>query len=423
MTDAGSSLSVSETAARVLVVEDDPDVRAAAALLLRRHGLDVREADTPSAALQAVAAEPLDAVLLDLNFRRGATSGEEGLACLADLRAAAPSVAVVVVTAHSGVAMAVAAMRAGAVDFVTKPWSNSKLAAVMEAAALRGRAERRAAAAPGDDVYLGGSDAARHVRDLVRRAGPLDASVLVWGPAGSGKSLIARALHAASARADARLLEVDAAARGVGPALEALATADAGAVALHGVETLDAASRSALSAALAQADGRRVLTLSREPPASLRDTLGGELFYRLAALEIEAPPLARRGDDAVRLAEHWLLLTARRRGAAPRPLAPELRAALVGRAWLDDARGLRLAVERAALMGDGPLDAGELMGSDPVAPAAATSASASDLNLLRSERALVEAALKRWSFNVSLAARELGLTRPALYRRMVKHGL
>ncbi len=404
----------------VLVVEDDADVRGAAVLLLRRHGLEVREADAPAAALEALAREPVDAVLLDLNFRRGATSGEEGLACLADLRAAAPAAAVVVVTAHSGVAMAVAAMRAGAADFVTKPWSNRKLAAVMEDAAARGRAARLAAAAPGADVYLGAGPAAQRVRDLVRRAGPLDASVLVWGPAGAGKSLIARGLHAASAHRAAPFTEVDVAAQGAGPALALLQAPGPHTLALQAVEALDAPARGALASAVAAARLTRVIAQSREAPDRLREVLGGELFYRLAALEIEAPSLARRDGDAVLLAEHWLLLTAHRRGAGARPLTSEARTEVLGRAWPDDARGLRLAVERAALLGDGPVTAAELAG-----PPATTSepSTASELNLQRSERALVEAALRRWGFNVSHAARELGLTRPALYRRMAKHGL
>ena len=403
----------------VLVVEDDADVRGAAVLLLRRHGLQVREADAPAAALAAVAAEPVDAVLLDLNFRRGATGGEEGLACLADLRAAAPSAAVVVVTAHSGVAMAVAAMRAGAADFITKPWSNRKLAAVMEAAAERGRAEHLAASAPGGDVWLGESAAAVRVRDLIRRAGPLDASVLAWGPAGAGKSLIARALHAASPHPDGRFTEVDLGAQGVAPALAALAAAEPGVVALHAVEALDGAAQAALASSLARPLAVRVVAQSREAPAALRERLGGELLYRLSALEIEAPSLHRRGDDPALLADHWLRLVARRRGAAPRTLPPETRAAITGRPWPDETRGLRLVVERAALLGDGPVAPEELVD----AAAAPTPPPSSDLNLQRGEKTMVEAALKRWSFNVSHAARELGLTRAALYRRMAKHGL
>lgn len=401
----------------MLVVEDDADVRGAAVLLMRRSGFVVREAVAPAAALAAVAAEPIDAVLLDLNFRRGATGGEEGLACLADLRATAPTTPVVVVTAHSGVAMAVAAMRAGAADFVTKPWSNRKLATVMEAAAARGRAERSAIFE--GDAWLGESAEAVRVRDLTRRAAPLDASVLIWGPAGAGKSLIGRLLHGGSARGG-RLLEIDLRAQGVSPVLAMLEAADAGSVALHAVEALDAAGQAALASALARPSPVRVIAQSREPPTALRDRLGGELLYRLAALEIEAPPLHRRGADAALLARWWLALVARRQGVAPRTLKAETDVALTGRAWPDDARGLRLLVERAALLGDGPVRLEELLGD---APAPEPAAASSDLNLARTEKAMLEAALKRWSFNVSHAARELGLTRGALYRRMAKHGL
>ncbi len=399
----------------VLVVEDDADVRGAAVLLMRRCGFVVREAEDPAAALAAITAEPVDAVLLDLNFRRGATGGDEGLACLADLRAAAPSTPVVVVTAHSGVVMAVAAMRAGATDFVTKPWSNRKLATVMEAAVARGRAER--ASASDSEAWLGESAEAVRVRDLVRRAAPLDASVLVWGPAGAGKSLISRLLHAGSPRAG-RWVEVDLRGQGPGPALAVLAAAEPGALALQGVEALDAVGQATLASALARPSPVRVIAQSREPPAALRDRLGGELLYRLAALEIEAPPLHRRGADAVFLARHWLALVARRRGVAPRTLPPETETTLIG-PWPDEARGLRLLVERAAFLGDGPVRPEELVGETTDSAARGST----DLNLARSEKAMLQAALERWSFNVSHAARELGLTRAALYRRMAKHGL
>ncbi|MBE7218563.1 MAG: response regulator, partial [Caulobacteraceae bacterium] len=278
----------------VLVVEDDADVRAAAVLLLRRHGFTPHEAETPAQALALAAERPLDAVLLDLNFRRGATGGEEGLACLADLRLAAPGAEVVVVTAHSGVAMAVAAVRAGAADFVTKPWSNRRLVETLQAAVARGRAARHGRVAAPGEAWLGASAAAAQVRARIARIGPLNAPVLAHGPAGAGKSLVSRLLHAASPRAGERLREVDLEAEGVEAGIAALGAADLGTAVLARPEALPASGRPALLAALARPGGPRVVALSVHGPAALQAQLGGELAYRLAALDIEAPPLRRR---------------------------------------------------------------------------------------------------------------------------------
>ena len=132
--------------ARVLVVDDDADVQAAAALLLTRHGFAVEAALGPGEAMSALAAGPQDVVLLDLNFHRGATSGAEGLELLAQIRAQDSDAVVVVATGHSGVNVAVAAMRAGASDFVTKPWSNPRLVATLQVAAALRRSRREAAA-------------------------------------------------------------------------------------------------------------------------------------------------------------------------------------------------------------------------------------------------------------------------------------
>ena len=193
---------------RTLFVDDDEDVLKAAGLLLRRDGLAMAAARDPSEAMSVLASGPVDVILLDLNFSRAATSGDEGLKCLGEIMAMDPAAVVVVVTGHSGVNIAVAAMRAGASDFVMKPWSNERLLTTvnraLELARLRRRASDEAPApSPGwedDALMLGDSASMERVRDLLRRAAPTDASVLIYGEAGAGKSLAARVLHRQSAR-------------------------------------------------------------------------------------------------------------------------------------------------------------------------------------------------------------------------------
>ncbi len=429
----------------VLFVDDDPDVLKAAGLLLNRHGLRMTEARSPAEAWSVLAAEPVDAILLDLNFARGATAGDEGFQCLDDILARDPHAAVVVVTGHSGINIAVAAMRAGASDFVMKPWNNDRLITTINTALETRRQRLKAAnannraAASTPDVWmdsaplLGESPAIQRVRDLVRRAAPTDASVLIHGEAGTGKTLIARNLHLQSARAAGPFVPVD---------LAGLSTAEAETALFGAVEqarggTLLLKEVAALAPVLqiklldlldsrrtgSSALDVRVLAATRQRealtgPQGLRD----DLFYRLNTVEILAPPLRERGGDALILARHFLHLYAQRYGRPVKTLAPEVIETIVESPWPGDVRALRQAMERCVIFAEGEsyrLSDLALTETQPTPAAPARS----DLNLVESERTLISRALKRHNFNVSHAAKELGLTRAALYRRMAKHGL
>jgi DNA-binding NtrC family response regulator len=435
----------------VLFVDDDPDVLKAAGLLLGRHGLRMSQARTPAEAWSVLAAEPVDAILLDLNFARGATSGDEGFQCLDDILARDPDAAVVVVTGHSGINIAVAAMRAGASDFVMKPWNNDRLIATINTALETRRRRLRAATANGQPSLskadpwtdgaplLGESPAIQRVRDLIRRAAPTVASVLIHGEAGTGKTLIARNLHLQSARASEPFVPVDLAGLSVEEAEAALfgAQGRAGAIEQAHGGTLLLEDVAALAPVLqirlldlldarrtgATAPDVRVLAATRRRealtgPHGLRD----DLFYRLGTVDILAPPLRERGGDALILARHFLHLYAQRYGRPVKTLAPEVIETIAESPWPGDVRALRQAMERCVIFAEG--DSYRLsdlaLTESQHAPATPVR---SDLNLVESERALISRALKRHNFNVSHAAKELGLTRAALYRRMAKHGL
>ena len=427
----------------VLFVDDDPDVLKAASLLLARHGLRVSEARSPAEAWSVLAAEPVDAILLDLNFERGATTGEEGFRVLGEIVARDPDATVVVITGHSGINIAVAAMRAGASDFVMKPWSNTKLIATIEAA-LDLRRRRRAAAAQktetgaprteaadAGDPLLGDSPAIQRVRELIRRTAPTDAAVLIHGEAGAGKSLIARTLHQQSARATGPFAPVDFGALPVEGAEAALFGAFAedrgGTLLLDEVGVLAPMLQLRLLEALETprwSHDVRIVAATRRGREELRGPGGlrDDLLYRLNTVEIIAPPLRERTGDALILAEHFLRLYARRYGRPVKPLTAEAVDAIADHPWPGDVRALRQAMERCVIFAEGDryeLTDIPLTDLEPQSPTAARGA----LNLAESERALVSRALKRNSFNVSHAAKELGLTRAALYRRMAKHGL
>jgi len=423
----GEGLS-SETGT-VLFIDDDADVLAAARVLLGRNGYRMFTAQSPAAAWSVLAAEAVDVILLDLNFSRGATSGAEGFGWLSEIRAQDPDAIVVVVTGHSGVNIAVAAMKAGASDFVMKPWNNTRLLETVRAAhALRAH-RRQASAGDGaatvdeDLLIVGESSGIQRVRDRINRAAPTDAAVLLLGEAGSGKSLAARVLHARSTRAGRAFVRLDV--RGV--ALEASAAAlahaaaeaDGGTLFLDEVALLPGAAQGELLALIEAGADLRLISATRDGAdrlSGLRDDLRG----RLDTVEIVLPPLAERGDDAVLLAQHFERLFARRYSRPSRPLTPEAIQRLKDQPPDGGVRGLRQAVERAVVLGEGDT----LSAADLAPPAVKVGGVAvSDLNLIRSEKAVVEAALKRHAHNVSQAAKELGLTRAALYRRMVKHGL
>lgn len=417
---------LSSETTRVLFVDDDPDVLTSAQVLLERNGFSFFAASSPAQAWSVLAAEPIDVILLDLNFARGATSGAEGFEWLAEIRAHDPRAVVVVATGHSGVNVAVAAMKAGASDFVMKPWNNPRfLETVRAAAALRRRqAGEDAGPAFDDDLLMVGDSApTKRVRDLIARVAPTGAAVLIHGEAGTGKDLAARLLHARSGRTG-ELIRIDV--RGLGEDAadaigEAALEARGGTLFLDEVADLSGAAQARLLAVLDGSPDLRLVSATRrgaEALSGLRDDLLG----RLNTVEISLPGLAARGDDLTLLLEHFVRLFARRYGRPPKPLDPAAIDLLRAQPPPGHVRGLRQAAERAVVLSEGDL----LTAADfapPTPGPLGAAAGAPDFNLSRSERSMVEAALKRHGHNVSQAARDLGLTRAALYRRMVKHGL
>jgi DNA-binding NtrC family response regulator len=407
----------------ILFVDDDADIQKAARLLAERHGMTLVGATDPDAAWVQLANRAFDVVLLDLNFSRGRTSGEEGFAMLRRLLAADRDAVVIVVTGHSGINIAVEAMRAGASDFVIKPWSNDKLAAALDRAVALRRAKLAAGqgATPHEDRMIVGEDPTiERLRAMIDRIAPTDAAVLVTGPAGSGKSLMARAIHAASRRAAQPLVVLSADTIEDETALRAaVCEARGGTLVVDEVAALPGRLQPLLAQLLGDV---RPIATSRLDRMSLRDALDADLLFRLNTVELAIPALARRDGDAVLLARHFLDRFAARHGRPALPLSAEAAGWIATHVWRDDVRGLRQAMERAVLLGES-----EVLGIADVSPgdadAGASGPSAGDLNLERSERALIEAALKRHAFNVSRAAAELGLTRTALYRRMAKYGL
>ena len=455
---------------RCLVVDDDPDILLSAKLLLRDLFTEVQIFTAPEEALAAMEGERPDVVLLDANFGRGATNAAEGFQWLAEILKRDPEAVVVMITAHGGVQIAVEAMKRGATDFVSKPWSNERLlATVRTAAALRNTRQevvterKRAAAigapAAGETPLLGRSPSIARIYSLIDRAAPTEANVLILGENGTGKELVARELHHRSRRADNVLVSVDlgAVAENLfeselfghvkGAFTDArtdrigrLQAADGGTLFLDEVGNLPLHLQPKLLTALEQRQvvpvgsnkpvpiDIRVIAATNLPPQRLADEslFRQDLLFRLNTVEIELPPLRERREDIMLLIDHFVALYSKRYGKPVRRMPAEVAAALMDYEWPGNVRALRHAAERAVILGDDEAFTVEDFSLSRVMPRSSSPAPAvppNDLNLERAEKNIVETALKKHAYNISLAAAELGLTRASLYRRMEKHGL
>lgn len=457
---------------RAVVVDDDPDILLSARLLLRELFDEVATFQSPEEALATIGGDAPDVILLDANFGRGATNAAEGFQWLGEILKRDPQAVVVMITAHGGVQIAVEAMKRGATDFVSKPWSNERLLATVRTAASL-RASRQAAAserqravaiaspaAGAETPLLGDSAAMRRVYSLVERAAPTEANVLILGENGTGKELVAREIHRRSRRADGVMVSVDLGAvaenlfeselfghvKGAftdarGDRVGRLQAADGGTLFLDEVGNLPLHLQPKLLTALEQRQvvpvggnrpvpiDVRVVAATNLAPERLADEgrFRQDLLFRLNTVEIELPPLRERRDDIPLLVHHYLGVYSRKYGKPARTLPADVLAALRDYDWPGNVRALRHAAERAVILAANGVftveDFSLARGPTRSAAAPAPQSAGADLNLERAEKQIVEQALKKHSYNISLAAHELGLTRASLYRRMDKHGL
>lgn len=455
-----------------LVVDDDADILLAARLVMRQLFAEVVTTTSPGEALDVMRTRNPDVILLDANFARGATDGAEGFAWLGRMLSLDPRAAIVLITAHGGVQIAVEAMKRGATDFVSKPWANERLLATVRSAAALRRSRlatgsemanvRTSAPPPPGSELLGNSPAMARVQSLIDKAAPTDANVLILGENGTGKELVARALHRQSRRADAIMLSVD-----LGAVAESLfdselfghakgaftdartdrvgrmQAAEGGTVFLDEVGNLPLHLQPKLLTALEQrkvtpvgankavAIDVRIVSATNLPARELGDErrFRQDLLFRLNTVEIELPSLRDRREDIPLLLTHFLTIYAHKYDK-PVPVVPEaVMATLKTYDWPGNVRALRHAAERAVILAEGEtLTFGDFplpraMPLPTPTPTPAITPEGRDLNLDRAEKDLIAAALKKHGYNISYAATDLGLTRGTLYRRMEKYAL
>ncbi len=458
---------------RALVIDDNEDILTAVRLLLGGRGFDVTTATSPDALPALLREEPFDAILLDMNFQRDASSGKEGLHWLDRILSFDEAAAVVMITAYGDVDLAVRAMKRGAVDFVTKPWQNEQLVATISAAArlrrTRAEAERRGARrdAPGQDLSLalgeivGRSPAMQAVFETLRKVAPTNANVLVLGENGTGKELVARALHRFSGRAAEVFVGVDLGAlseslfeselfgyvRGAftgadGDRPGRFELAHGGTLFLDEIGNIPPVQQQKLlavlqnrevtrvgSAAARPVDIRLVSATNRPIYDSVKEgAFRQDLLYRINTVEIRLPPLRERAGDLRLLAEHFAGVYARTYDKPVTGLSEAAVEKMERYQWPGNVRELQHTVERAVILSEAStLQPSDLLFS--ASPDDSLEAERPALLALESfdleavEREVIRKALSKHGGNISRAAQALGLTRKSLYRRIEKYGL
>ncbi|MCH7574902.1 MAG: sigma-54-dependent Fis family transcriptional regulator [Candidatus Marinimicrobia bacterium] len=451
---------------RVLVIDDDPDVLTAARLLLKQFTHEVRTMRDPEGLPGVLAARPYDVIFLDMNYASDTSSGQEGFHWLSQILAIDPAAVVILMTAYGDVEMAVRAIKSGAIDFVMKPWQNEKLLASLSAGfALRqSRAEsdhlrgaRQQLSAALDLPYqsmVGQSPQIMEVFRTIDKVADTPANVLIIGENGTGKELVARALHRQSSRSEQVFLAVD-----VGAISETLfeselfgyrkgaftdarqdrpgrfEAASGGTLFLDEIGNLSLAMQSKLLSAL---ENRQVTRLGDNTPRDIdirlisatsmdisvlieQGRFRQDLYYRINTIEVVLPALRERKDDIPLLAEYFLSIFGQKYRRAGLTISREAREQLLVHDWRGNVRELKHAVERAVILSDDE----RLMPADFAVSHTVRGAdeqpAGSDLAEIE-KRAVAQALLENKG-NISKAAKALGVSRAALYRRMEKHGL
>ena len=454
----------------ILLVDDDPSVTASLALLLKQHGYATVAAATPDEALAAAARTDLALVIQDMNFSRQ-TTGEEGLALLTSLKAARPEVPVILLTAWGSISLAVQGMKAGAADFVTKPWSNQQL--IQSVATALGLAGGRGAA--DDDTALtreeldsrydfgeviGSDPRLLRVLQIAGRVSVTDASVLVTGESGTGKELVAEAIHRNSRRragpfvkvnlggVSSTLFESEMFGHVRGAFTDARADrkgrfeiAHGGTILLDEIGELDAGSQVKLLRVLQDrtyevlgssqprtVDVRVISATNRTlPDLVARGEFREDLLYRINLIALHLPPLRERPDDIPILASRFVQAVSHSYGRDNLTITPAALGWLRRQPWPGNVRQLRQWIERAALVGThAALDVADvesIVTMEPRDAARDALPAVGSMTMEEIERAMIVKSMKHHGGNITRVAESLGLSRAALYRRFEKYGI
>jgi len=447
---------------KVLIADDQRDVLEALWLLLKTEGWKIADAASPAQVLSLVAEQEFDVALIDLNYARDTTSGKEGLELMSKISELDSSLPIVVMTAWGSVDVAVEAMRRGARDFIQKPWENARLLSILKTQAELSRALRQGQRLAAENEMLRAekgptmiaeAPAMQPVLEMIERVAPSDANVLITGENGTGKGVVARALHKASTRASKPLVTVNIGGLSEGVFESELfghvkgaftdaktdrvgrfELADGGTLFLDEIANVPLSQQPKMLRVLETSEFERVgssktrkvnVRIISATNAELKKEVEAghfrrDLLFRLNTIEIHLPPLRERREDIAPLARHFLWQQLQRYRKNIDGFDAAAMQAMLKYEWPGNVRELEHTIERAVLMANGTTIRAADLG---LATSSESAGSLEDLSLEEVEAMLIKKALARCDGNVSRAADALGLSRSALYRRLEKYGL
>jgi DNA-binding NtrC family response regulator len=445
----------------ILAIDDDPDVLTAVRLLLKPEVKEITTEKNPENIPALLSKQSFDLVLLDMNFKASINTGNEGIFWLKRIKELQPSLAVIMITAYGGIDLAVRSLKEGAADFIVKPWHNEKLLlTIEEAAKSKGIAKTRSSLPINDSVIgkelLGTSEVMQDIFHKIEKIAPTDANVLILGENGTGKDLIAKAIHERSLRANNPFIKVD-----VGALTETLfeselfghkkgaftdakedrmgrfESANGGTLFLDEIGNISLTQQAKLLTVL---QNRHITRLgsNQSVPIDIRlicatnvplselaneNRFRKDLIYRINTVEITVPPLRRRGDDILLLAKHFAKLYSNKYMKPAIGFDDVALQKLLQYHYPGNVRELQYTIERAIIMSDGEVLHPQDLIFSPIESATTTIVESDDFNLSSIEKNTILRVIEKHNGNITKAARELGLTRTALYRRLSKYDI
>lgn len=446
---------------RILIIDDDPDVLTAVRLLLKQQVDKVITEHNPEQIPSLLAKEAPDLVLLDMNFKSTINTGNEGLYWLGRIKTIKPDLPVVMITAYGAIDLAVTSLKQGAADFVVKPWQNEQLIGVITGLLSKKDRKKTVSTTKGtDSEFIGESEVILDLLYKINKIAPTDANILVLGENGTGKDLIASAIHKQSARSDRPFVKVD-----VGALTETLfeselfghkkgaftdaredrvgrfEAANGGTLFLDEIGNISLQQQAKLLSVL---QNRQVIPLGSNTPIPIdirlvcatnvpladlanESRFRKDLIYRINTVDLQVPPLRERGDDILRLAQYFLQKYAEKYRKAIIDFDQRAAQKLLKYHYPGNVRELQYSIERAVIMSDG-----EILGAEDLIFSAIEQTSQNqsaqrqlpeEHNLVELERITIANVVEKHGGNISKAAKELGITRTALYRRLSKYDL
>ncbi|MBJ6119287.1 sigma-54-dependent Fis family transcriptional regulator [Pontibacter sp. BT310] len=447
--------------ASVLVVDDDTDVLTAVRMLLRPLVKEIITEKNPEQIQSLLSTNAFDVVLLDMNYKSALNTGNEGLYWLKKIKEHRPQTAVIMITAYGDIDLAIRSLKEGALDFVVKPWHNEKLLSIITDAVATKGTDKKAPPQTIDKTLagpelLGESEVMQDILLKIRKVAPTDANILILGENGTGKELIAKAIQQHSTRKNKPFVKVD-----VGALTESLfeselfghkkgaftdaredragrfEAADGGTIFLDEIGNISLHQQAKLLSVL---QNRQVIRLGSNEPTNIdvrllwatnvplselanESRFRKDLVYRINTVEIMVPPLRKRGNDIILLAKHFMDVYATKYMRSVPDLSKSAIDKLMHYHYPGNVRELQYAIERAIIMGDSPvLEAQDILFS-PIESAPAPESAVLQSNLGELEKATINRVLEKHHGNLTKAAKELGITRTALYRRLGKYDI